>query len=490
MKKQVMRGYASVFTILAFLFSWVGCATQTEDGKVPLTTSSDEARAHYLEGRSLSEKLRGKEAMEHFEQAVAKDPNFAMAHLSLALVQPTAKGFFESLNKAVAAADKVSEAEQWRIHGFEAGVNANPLKASEYYQKLVQAYPKDERAQFILGNNYNGQQEFAQAVEQYKKAIEIAPDFSPAYNSLGYAQRALENYTEAEEAFRKYTELIPNDPNPHDSYAELLMKMGRYDESIAEYKKALSIDPNFVASHVGIAANLMLKGKHDDARAELASCYDMARDDGERRTALSAMTVTYADELNMDMAVKELEKQYGMGEKINDAAAMAGDLISMGDVLYETGKYDEALDRYKKAAKLIEDSNLSQEIKDNTKLNHQYYVAAVAMKKKDFSTAKAESEKYRTGVKTLNNPNQIRRSHELAGMIAIHEKNYEKALEELQQANLQDPYNLYRIAIAYEGKGDKGKAKEYCEKAAKYNALPTLNYAFVRKKAEMLRGAL
>jgi tetratricopeptide (TPR) repeat protein len=489
MKRHILQEYARVFATFALLLAWVGCAT-TEDDKVPITTSSDEAKTNYLQGRSLSEKLLGQDARQYFEQAVAKDPNFAMAHLSLALVQPTAKGFFESLDKAVAATDKVSEGERWRILGFEAGVNAKPLKGREYYQKLVQAYPKDERAHFVLGNNFNGQQEYAQAVEHYKKAIELAPDFSPAYNSLGYTQRALENYAEAEEAFKKYTELIPNDPNPHDSYAELLMKMGRYDESIAEYQKALSIDPNFVASHVGIAANLMLKGKHDEARAELAGCYDMARNDGERRTALSAMTVTYADERNMDMAMMELEKQYEMGEKINDDAAMAGDLISMGNVLYETGKYDEALDRYKKAAKLIEDSDLSQEIKDNTKLNHHYYAAAVAMKKKDFSTAKAESEEYRKGVEALDNPNQIRRSHQLAGMIAIHEKNYENALEELQQANLQNPYNLYRIAIAYEGKGDKEKAKEYCMKAAKYNTLPTLNYAFIRKKAEMLHGAL
>ena len=233
MKRHILQEYARVFTTFALLLAWVGCATPKDD-KIPITTSSDEAKTHYLQGRSLSEKLLGQDARQYFEQAVAKDPNFATAHLSLALVQPTPKGFFESLNKAVAAADKVSEGERWRILGFEAGVNAKPLKAREYYQQLVQAYPKDERAHFILGNNFNGQQEYAQAVEHYKKAIEVARDFSPAYNSLGYAQRSLENYTEAEEAFKKYTELIPNDPNPHDSYAELLMKMGRHDESIAE----------------------------------------------------------------------------------------------------------------------------------------------------------------------------------------------------------------------------------------------------------------
>jgi tetratricopeptide (TPR) repeat protein len=351
-----------------------------------------------------------------------------------------------------------------------------------------QDVPNDERAHNLLATTYFGQQDYAKAITEYTRSTEIVPDFSQPYNQLGYAYRFLERYKDAEKAFKKYIALIPNDPNSYDSYAELLLKMGRYDESIAEYQKALSIDPNLVSSHVGIASNFVLKGNHAAARVQLAGCYDIARNDSERRTALSAMTVTHVDEGNTDLAIEELKKQFQLGEKINDAAAMAGDLISTGDILYEKGKYDEALEHYKKAAKLIGDSNLPQAIKDNTKLNHHYYVAAVALKKKDFSKAKAESEKYRKGVEALNNPNQIRRSHELAGMIAIDEKNYENALEELQQANLQNPYNLYRIAIAYGGRGDKGKAKDYCMKAARFNTPPTLNYAFVRKKAEMHCG--
>jgi len=37
--------------------------------------------------------------------------------------------------------------------------------------------------------------------------------------------------------------------------------------------------------------------------------------------------------------------------------------------------------------------------------------------------------------------------------------------------------------LAYQGKGDAAKAKESLTKAAKFNSLPQLNYAFVRSKA-------
>jgi hypothetical protein len=54
---------------------------------------------------------------------------------------------------------------------------------------------------------------------------------------------------------------------------------------------------------------------------------------------------------------------------------------------------------------------------------------------------------------------------------------------ELQQANQQNPFDLFRLCQAYQGKGDAAKSKEFCSKAAGFNSLPQLNLAFVRTKA-------
>ena len=64
-------------------------------------------------GRDLSEKLQAQESIEHFKKAVTLDPEFASAELALANSAPTAKDFFEHLNKAVALADKTSEGERF-----------------------------------------------------------------------------------------------------------------------------------------------------------------------------------------------------------------------------------------------------------------------------------------------------------------------------------------------------------------------------------------
>jgi tetratricopeptide (TPR) repeat protein len=483
-------------TILAVGVALSGCANveegktpvaasnpNSESGKIPVTTSSEEARKEFLQGRDLSEKLLIQDSIQHFDKAISLDPGFALAELNRAQVSPTGKEFFDHLKKAVSLADKASNGEKLLILGNEAGANGNAARQKEYLDQLVAAYPNDERAHFNLGGYYFGQQDMPQAIEHYKKATELAPKYSTAFNILGYAYRQNADYANSEQAFKKYIDLIPNDPNPYDSYAELLLKMGRFDESIAQYQKALAIDPNFINSHQGIAAALMYQGKPDEAAAELQKITDKARSDAERRTALFALTVVDVDSGKMDKALTEVDKQYTLGEKTNDIPAMTGDLQLKGNIMLEMGKPDEAKALFERGLKMTEDSSLSQEIKDNAKLFHHYNLTRVALAKKDLTTAKTEAEAFRKGTETLKNPFQTKQAHELLGMIALEAKDYDNAVAELQQANQQNPYDLYRLCQAYQGKGDMGKAKESCTKAAAFNSLPQLNLAFIRTKA-------
>jgi tetratricopeptide (TPR) repeat protein len=455
-------------------------------GKVPLTTKSEDARKEFLQGRDLAERLLAQDSLQHFDKAVALDPDFPTAELARANNSPTAKEFFEHLNKAVSLADKASDGEKLLILANQAAANGDVPKQKDFLDKLVAAYPNDERAQFALGNYYFGQQEYGPAIEHYKKATELAPNYSPAYNILGYAYRTEADYANAEQAFKKYIELIPNDPNPYDSYAELLLKMGRFDESIAQYRKALTIDPHFVPSRVGISADLTYMGKPEDAEAELGKMLDQARNDGETRTAFFGLAVVATDSGKLDKALQQMDKEFAVAEKRNDAAAMAADLQAKGNILAEMQKYDQANQQFERSLKFIQDSTLSQEIKDNAKLLHHFNLTALAIGKKDYAAAKTHAEEFRQGADASKNPAQVKLAHELAGRIALPQKDYEKAITELEQANLQDPHNLYRLGQAYDGKGDRAKAQECYSNAAKFNSLPALNYAFIRAKAEKM----
>src|SRR5690348_16131880 len=99
--------------------TWIACnktsnqvSASSDSGKVPITTSSEEARKEFLAGRDLSERLLGPESLQHFDKALALDPEFASAELGRANNSPTAKEFFEHLKKAVALASKTSNGEK------------------------------------------------------------------------------------------------------------------------------------------------------------------------------------------------------------------------------------------------------------------------------------------------------------------------------------------------------------------------------------------
>jgi tetratricopeptide (TPR) repeat protein len=483
--KTLTRNVFVLFVLLAIAQTgWVA-----DNGKMPITTSSEKAKAAYLQGRDLSEKLKGQESIKYYQQAVQEDPKFAIAYLNLAFVAPSAQGFFDNLAKAVQLSDQCSATEKLWILSANAANQALPKKQGEYLEQLVTAIPQDERAHQLLGTYYFGLQKYDAAVQELQKAIAINPNFSPAYNMLGYSYRFLQKYDQSATAFKKYIELIPDDPNPYDSYAELLMKIGKYQDSIQNYRKALEIDPRFSNSYLAIAANLNYLGKNADARKELQTLYDQARNDGERRAALFGMTLSYLDEGNVQKALEQEGSMLEIARKSNDTGNITGDLNTIGIILLESGQAAEAQKKFDDAAKVTATSNLSEDVKKNTATNYLFLSARAALGMGDLKKAHTLAAQYAEQIQSKNNQFLNFASHALNGMIALQEKNYDLAINQLEKSNLQDPYNVYRLGLAYQGKGDSAKAKELFARAANFNGLNNFNYAFIRVKAQKAASA-
>jgi tetratricopeptide (TPR) repeat protein len=471
--------------IAAALGSATDAGAKPGGDKLPITTASDEARTHYVQGRDLLEKLRVTDAHKQFEAAVARDKDFALGYVGLATTARSTQEFFAALEHATALADKVSEPEQLMIRGLSAGATGKPGQQKELYGRLVELYPRDERALMLLATFHFGQQDFARAVELYGKAVAINPTFTSPYNLMGYAYRALERYGEAEKAFKKYIELIPGDPNPYDSYAELLMKTGRFDESIRSYEKALAIDPTFISAYVGIANDHMFRGHGDDARKALARLSKVARNDAERRQALAWTAESFIHEAAWDKALGEIDQMIATSDRARDLGQKANDLNFKGNTLLEAGRPDDAAAAFAAQVEASEASSTPAEVKEATRRNAVFDQARVALARHDLATAKARAASYAQAVAARQIPFELRQQHELAGLIAIADGKPRVAAAELAQANQQDPRVLYLQAAALVDAGDARKARAAIKKVAEWNAL-SLNYGYVRAKARVL----
>lgn len=457
--------------------------------KIPITTSSDEARALFLEGRQLVERLRAAEARELFQRAIELDENFAMAHLALANTSTTARDYFDAVDEAVEKAHLVSEGERHMIYAQDAGIRRDPASQRKHLEALVTEFAQDERAHSQLGVYHFGRQDYETAIEHFQDAIEINPEFSPPYNLLGYAYRSLRNFEAAEDAIQMYVELIPDEPNPYDSYAELLMKDGRFEESIEKYEKALEINPQFVFSYVGIANDQIFLGESDQARRTLRKLYETARNSGERRTALFWAAASYVYDGSTKKALRECWLRYTVAKEDHDPAAMAGDLAIMGDILLESGSPEKAQEKYERALELITEADLKPEIKAAASRNFRYKQARVALARDNLQPARTIIEDYRSSAELKQIPAEVRQIHELDGLLAAAEGNFEEALAQFLLANQQNPRILFYAAQAAQKAGDLEQARDLADRAANFNGL-NFNYAYVRSDAQKLLSQL
>ncbi len=471
----------SITIIVIMLMLFVSCSQEVS--KVPITTNSEEAKELYLKGLSLADRLRSEEAVSYFEDALALDSNFAMAYIGIAFSRLNPTQLVPNLQKAIALKPIISRGEQLWIEASEAQVNNQTDEVRKLVREMLELYPQDERVHNYLATTYFQTQEFQKSIKYYLQALEINPKYSPVYNQLGYAYRFLQNYNEAEKMFQKYIELIPNDPNPYDSYGELLMQIGKFDESIRNYEKALSVSPYFTISYLGLASNLNYKEKHVEARNRLQKLLKSSKNNHQKRVAYNGIIISYIDEGNLTAAYKVTQKMRQIAIEESDTIAIANDYITLGSLLLEMGRYDEAAEQYNNTLLLLQKSNFPEQIKINGRQNILLNLAIVDLKQSNFTEAHKKADDFLAYASQQNNPNSIRLANQLYGMIALEEKKYESAIEYLRKSDQSNPYNIYRIALAYESLGDSERANSYFDKAAHANLVSNRNYSYIRKKA-------
>lgn len=183
-----------------------------------------------------------------------------------------------------------------------------------------------------------------------------------------------------------------------------------------------------------------------------------------------------------------LQKQYDIAAAKNDFAAMSGDVNLMGNLLIEMGRYDDALAKFKETVTLqAKAENNSAQLSDQARLNHQYDAGRVAAWSGNLTEAKEMLAAYQSRAEAAQNRFQIWQAHQLAGIIAIQEKNWDEAVAQLKQSNLQNPYNLYLIGEVYNTMGDVDRGQEYFAKAFNFNLVNNLQQAMARRRIALIQ---
>ncbi len=453
------------------------------DREVPITTSSDEARQLYLQAREKADNIDNVAARKLVTEALAKDGEFAMAHLLLSQITDTPAASRESLDKAVSLAAKVSPGEQHWIMAAKAQ-NDNDMNALKtHLQELESAFPGDKHVQLRLGQYQQFMlRNFPQAAVYLQKATEIDPSFAPAYNLLGYVKMDLKQYDGAEAAFRKYIELLPDQANPYDSYAEMLMKVGRYDESIAQYRKALERDDAFVSSLAGIGANEIFKKDYQAARDSFERERAKAPTLGGQLTALDHTAMSYVHEGKTNDAVRVYNDVAEKAQNGGLTARMTNARLDAALVLIEAGKADEAASQIDQAEAALKTASVPAPVQ--TRLTNTIALgrARVLAAKGQYSGANAQIMQVRPVIEKRAVPGEIAQMNETLGFIALRQKRYKEAIAYFDKGDPANSFTMYQRGLAEEKLGRTQQAAAVFDTVANWN-VNDLGYALVRAEA-------
>ncbi|HEY0703401.1 MAG TPA: protein kinase [Candidatus Acidoferrales bacterium] len=169
------------------------------------TTSSLEA----LKAYSLALQARANQgeapAVPLLKQAIADDPNFAMAYANLGQVEAnlgeTQLGS-EYTQKAYALRDRASEVERFYIDSHYYGnVTGDHEKANQVYQLWIQTYPHDTIPRNNLGVGYQLLGQWEKALAQGLDAVRMGPDESIYYSETAISYVGLGRFDEAKATF-------------------------------------------------------------------------------------------------------------------------------------------------------------------------------------------------------------------------------------------------------------------------------------------------
>jgi TolB-like protein/Flp pilus assembly protein TadD len=252
-------------------------------------TDSTEAYQFYLKGRYYWNKRTSdglKKAIEQFQQAIGKDPNYALAYVGVAdchllLEEYAGTPASETLPKAKAAA----------------------LRALQIDDSLAEAH-----ASLAMINQDSWQWEEAET--EFKRAIELNPNYPTAHHWYSFYLRVVGRLDESMAEIKRAQELDPLSPIIGENVAVTYLKKGELESAIKQCKKIIELDPNFPQVHMTLGFVYQKQGHYPEALAEFQKAVELSGGGGEKLAALGHCYALSGKRSEALAIVKELEEKY------------------------------------------------------------------------------------------------------------------------------------------------------------------------------------
>jgi non-specific serine/threonine protein kinase len=277
-------------------------------------TENGEAYQLYLRGRFYWNKRTAEsvnKAMDYFQQAIDRDPNYALAYAGLADCYYVT--FFNNFT--------ISQAES------AAKSRAAATKALELDPSLAESHVSMGQ---VLENFDWG---FDAAEREFRRALVINPRYGTGLQWYAELLENLGRYDESLAMIRRAQEADPFSLIINAVHGQILCRSGRTKEAVAQFQKTLDLERNFPLGHFLFALTLVHDGKNDEAVKELEQA---VRSSPESSVYRSMLAYVYAQTGRIEEARKIL------GDVLQEAKADRASWMDVAGIYAALGEQDHA----------------------------------------------------------------------------------------------------------------------------------------------------
>ena len=275
-------------------------------------TQNVEAYQLYLKGRYYWNKRTPEtvqQGLKYFEQAIDKDPLFALAYSGVA------DSYFILGPVGLSALSAKEAMPKQRVAA---------LKALELDDKLAEAHTSIAVVRIVYDWNWTA------AEQEFKRALEINPSYATTHAWYAAYLMARGQFDQGIAEIKQAQELDPFSLSISNALAGHYYHAQQYDQAIAQYQKTIEMNPNVFVPHSDLAQAYEQKGMYAEAIAEVNQAISLSERSaelvgqlghiyavsGKKNEALKALAELNEPSKQADVSPVDLALIYtGLGEK-------------------------------------------------------------------------------------------------------------------------------------------------------------------------------
>lgn len=340
-------------------------------------------------------------------------------------------------------------------------------EARELVSKALQADSNFALAHHVAGSIAQSQEA---GKKHFEKALALAKNASEAerlYIEGNAASRADED-AKAVEIFAKLSKMVPGERRVFFNLAQAQFADRKLDAALASVQTVSKLDPNYIQANT-LRGNINLaKGDYAAGRKSYFEALRLMPKERNNVGAYFGIATSFVFENQPDSALATLDRCLADFKVHSPQGTPVFVWNRKARINLENGRFDEAMKCYEMGYSLVPESNLPPDQKQlwHGRLLHGRGRTLAKMGKHAEAWAFADSIKMMIEANGKAGAEYWPSFHYLAGYAKLESGDFTTAIAHLTQADQTDYFIKFLLARAYEGAGEKEKARGLFEEVA------------------------